>query len=90
MLQNGENERIRELLNDKTTFREGDRQMDKKVNFTLRIGLAGCCQEEEFTLGELGYDPEYDTDLENFLEEQWREWSGNYIDGGFRLEGQND
>lgn len=61
---------------------------ERKVKFTLRIGLAGCFQKDEFTLEELGYDPAYDLDLEKFLEEQWREWSGNYIDGGFYLGGE--
>lgn len=59
---------------------------ERKVKFTLSIGYHGANHEDEFTLGELGYDPEYDLDLEKFLDEQWREWSGNYIDGSFRLE----
>ncbi|AUJ23145.1 DUF7167 family protein [Virgibacillus dokdonensis] len=61
-----------------------------KVSFTLRIGLANCLQEDIFTLEELGYDPNIDIDLDKFLEDQWREWSMNYIDGSFRIKEANE
>lgn len=56
-----------------------------KVTFTLNIGYQSE-QKDEFTLDELGYDPEFDADLEKFLEEQWCEWKSNYIDGYWALE----
>lgn len=61
--------------------------MDKntKVQFTLSIGYAGANHEDEFTLDELGYDPKTDTDLEKFLEQEYIEWRGNFLDGGWRL-----
>lgn len=52
-----------------------------KVKFTFSIGYAGAEHMDVFSLNELGYSPEQDTDLERFLEEQWREWKNNYIDG---------
>ncbi|WP_339165397.1 hypothetical protein [Siminovitchia sp. FSL W7-1587] len=61
--------------------------MKGKVKFTLRIGLVGCVQEDEFTLDELGYDPKYHADLEDFLDAEWSEWAYNYTDGGWRMEG---
>lgn len=63
---------------------------DTKVKFTLSIGYHGANQKDEFTLDELGYDPEFDKDLEKFLEEQWREWKNNYIDGSWILEGESN
>lgn len=56
-----------------------------KVVFTLSIGYQGAYHKETFTLDELGYDSSVDTDLEKFLEESWKDWSTNYIDGGFRI-----
>jgi hypothetical protein len=53
-----------------------------KVRFSLSIGLVGSDQDETLTLEELGYDPEVDTDIDKFLENQWQEWSNEYIDGG--------
>lgn len=57
-----------------------------KVYFTLHIGYSGADRKEEFTLEELGYDPEHDTDLDEFLEEQYLEWRMNYLDGGWSIE----
>lgn len=56
-----------------------------EVRFTLSIGYAGAKHDETFTLNELGYNPETDKDVEAFLEEEWKEWSANYIDGGWSL-----
>ncbi|MDD9148139.1 hypothetical protein OYT88_06205 [Sporolactobacillus sp. CQH2019] len=58
-----------------------------KVTFNLNIGLYGCDQKETFTLDELGYDPEIDTntDIDKLLEEKWQEWSNEYIDGGWEI-----
>ncbi|MEH7186499.1 DUF7167 family protein [Bacillus toyonensis] len=56
-----------------------------EVYFTLSIGYAGAKHDETFTLNELGYNPETDKDVEAFLEEEWKEWSANYIDGGWSL-----
>lgn len=57
-----------------------------KVTFTVGIGINGCHEEHEFTLGELGYDPETDTDLEKFLEKEWVEWRNDRLDGTWILE----
>ncbi|PFK62352.1 hypothetical protein COJ09_06875 [Bacillus thuringiensis] len=62
---------------------------NKKVRFTLSIGYAGAKHDETFTLDELGYDPKVDKDVEKFLEEQWREWSNNYIDGSWSFAQEN-
>ncbi len=59
--------------------------MDKntKVYFTLSIGYSGAGYEDEFTLEELGYDLEVHQDLDSFLEQEWKEWSANFIEGGW-------
>ncbi|OBZ15861.1 hypothetical protein A8L34_27840 [Bacillus sp. FJAT-27264] len=57
-----------------------------KVYFSLNIGFAGEGHEDEFTLEELGYNPENDTDMDKFLEEAYIEWRFNYLDGGWRFE----
>ncbi|MEH6978336.1 MULTISPECIES: DUF7167 family protein [Bacillus] len=57
-----------------------------KVRFTLSIGYVGAKHDETFTLNELGYYPETDKDVEDFLEQKWKEWSANYIDGGWSFE----
>ncbi|MCC2453313.1 DUF7167 family protein [Bacillus cereus] len=57
-----------------------------KVYFTLGIGYHGANHKDEFTLDQLGYDPKIDKDLEAFLEQEWKEWSANYIDGGWSFE----
>lgn len=65
--------------------------MGKKVTFTLSIGYYGANQrdtfdiEDEFNFIE-GVDYETEEELEELLEEEWKEWSRNYIDGGFHLE----
>ena len=41
-----------------------------KVRFTLSTGYAGAKHDETFTLNELGYDPETDKEVEEFLEDQ--------------------
>lgn len=58
---------------------------DVKVVFTLRISLSGCQLEDEFTLDELGYDPKFDTDLDEFLEKEWIEWRNDRLDGFWRV-----
>lgn len=55
-----------------------------KVVFSVGLGMGH--EEHEFTLGELGYDPEIHIDIEKFLEEEWREWKNDRVDGNFRLE----
>ncbi|MFN6588794.1 hypothetical protein ACK3XG_06165 [Bacillus sp. TD10] len=56
-----------------------------KVRFTLGIGYVGATHDETFTL----YDPKVEKDVEQFLEEQWREWSNNYIDGAWSFAEEN-
>ncbi|GIO22449.1 hypothetical protein [Oceanobacillus sp. J11TS1] len=62
-----------------------------KVTFTLGIGLVGCNHEDTFDLEDdfnfvEGEDYKSRDELEALLEDEWSEWSGNYIDGGFYLE----
>lgn len=57
-----------------------------KVHFTLGIGFHRANHKEEFTLKQLGYNPNFDKDLEAFLNQQWKEWSTNYIDGSWSFE----
>jgi hypothetical protein len=67
----------------KSDRKESPMNINKKVYFTLSIGYSGANHEDEFTLEELGYDPKVDKDLEAFLEKEWKEWSANFIDGGW-------
>jgi len=57
-----------------------------KVYFTLSIGYSGATQSDEFTLEELGFNPETDTNLEEFLEQEYKEWRSNFLDGGWSFE----
>lgn len=57
--------------------------INTKVYFTLSIGYQGATHEAEFTLEELGFDPETGGDPAPFLEQEWKEWSANFIDGGW-------
>lgn len=56
-----------------------------KVYFSLSIGYPGADHNDEFTLEELGYDPEKHTDIEAFLETEYIDWRGNFLDGGWRF-----
>lgn len=60
-------------------------ELNEVVTFTLNIGYVGGEQEEEFTLEELGYNPEIHTDIDVFLESEWRMWSAQQIDGGYHF-----
>ncbi|TCI99978.1 DUF7167 family protein [Cytobacillus praedii] len=63
---------------------------EREVTFSLCIGLQGK-REETFTIKQLGIMPEeYETEeeLEKLLEEEWKEWIWNYIDGGIDLNDQ--
>ncbi|EOW9527463.1 DUF7167 family protein [Bacillus cytotoxicus] len=60
--------------------------LNTKVYFTLGIGYHGANHKDEFTLEQLGYDPKIYKDLEAFLEQEWKEWSANFIDGGWSFE----
>ena len=54
-----------------------------KVKFTLGIGFAGARHEEKVTI-----EFEDDTtkeEIENIIEEEWKEWTYNYIDGGWDI-----
>ncbi|MDD9147845.1 hypothetical protein OYT88_04685 [Sporolactobacillus sp. CQH2019] len=58
-----------------------------KVTFKLTIGFPGAVQTDTFSLHDLGYDPETDTDIDKFLEDQWNEWKDEFVDGGWNIEG---
>lgn len=57
--------------------------------FTLGIGIANATRSQEFDMCEMFgiSDDEWDSmsdDLKtDALDEQWRAWSSDYIDGGF-------
>lgn len=57
-----------------------------KVKFTLGIGYAGAEHEAEFTLEELGYDPEVDTDIDKFLADAWAEWHWEHVESTWKIE----
>ena len=59
---------------------------DTKVYFTFGIGYHGANYEDEFTLEDLGYNPEIDKDVDVFLNQEWIEWRNEYIDGGWSFE----
>ncbi|MGE7880343.1 DUF7167 family protein [Peribacillus muralis] len=65
--------------------------MDKntKVYFTLSIGYQGATHDDEFTLDQLGIDPETNEDIESLIEQEWKDWSANYIDGGWSYDKQD-
>ena len=58
--------------------------------FTLSIGYAGAEHEEEMTIEDMDYtEPEWETltedEREEKLEEYWKDWSNNYIEGGWEI-----
>jgi hypothetical protein len=61
----------------------------RKVTFSLGIGFANAIREETFTLDELGIsenDFETEEELDNLLEQEWKIWMNEYIDGGWEVE----
>jgi len=63
---------------------------DTVVVFHYSIGYSGANRKEEFTLGELGYNPEWDGDskeeVDAFLEMAHETWSQQFVDYGWRIE----
>ena len=59
-----------------------------KVTFRLSIGynFIGADKKDTFTLKQLGYDKEIDTNIDEFLDEAWKDWSNEIIDGGWDIE----
>ncbi len=58
--------------------------------FTLGIGYAGAGHEEGMTVDDMGYTDEEWNELseeqrESELQENWTDWSNNYIDGGWEI-----
>lgn len=54
--------------------------------FTLDIGYANAGHEEEMTIDEMGYtESEWEAltedQRESELQENWKDWSNNYIEG---------
>jgi hypothetical protein len=61
----------------------------RKVTFSLGIGFANANREETFTLDQLGIsDEDYETEeeLNSILEEEWKIWTNEHIDGGWEVE----
>lgn len=57
-----------------------------KAKVSLSIGFSGCSQDDviEIDDDELK-NCETDEERENLLNEYWKEWSNNYIDGSIDL-----
>ena len=55
--------------------------MIKNYRFTLSIGFVGAKHDDEFPI-EFPDDATED-DIEEIVQEEWLEWSNNYIDGGW-------
>lgn len=57
-----------------------------RVRMTLGIGLANARQEDIIDVdNEEWADCESDIDRDNLLEQYWKDWSGDYIDGGYEV-----
>ncbi len=55
------------------------KQTTATFRFTLGIGFANAEHEEEVELEDLPVDPE---EREKVIEDAWKEWAWQYIDGG--------
>ena len=51
----------------------------------MNMGTQTCSVEEVFTLKELGYDDNKD-EMEKFLDEKWKVWAMDKLDGGYDWE----
>lgn len=52
--------------------------------FTLSIGYAVGNRQEFFTAEELGITEDMsEEEIESVLDEEWRDWSNNYVDGHY-------
>jgi hypothetical protein len=56
-----------------------------KVRFTLSIGLVGK-RTEIVEYDDNEFDGMTQEELHSFLDEEWKEWTYNYIDGGFEIQ----
>jgi len=57
-----------------------------KLKVTLGIGFANIRQEDEIEVDDEELDKcETEQEKLDLLEEYWKDWSNNYIDGGFEL-----
>ncbi|MNP84864.1 hypothetical protein D3C76_1843640 [compost metagenome] len=52
----------------------------EKFNFTLHTGFAGCTHEDTIELDLEGLKGE---EREAAIEEEWKDWAWNYLDGGW-------
>lgn len=61
--------------------------LDTIIRFA--VGVGRCMEEEEFTLRELGFNEEYlrygEVMVEKQLQEMYRDWEQNYLDGGWTI-----
>ena len=57
-----------------------------KIRVTLGIGFANASQKDVLDIDEAEWDAcETDEDREELMNEYWKDWSNNYIDGGCEL-----
>ena len=61
-----------------------------KYKLTLFIGIHNACQEDYITIEEMGFTEQEwnaltDENKNEILQENWNDWSNNFIDGGWEL-----
>ena len=57
------------------------------LKVSLSIGLANASQEDEIEIDQEEWNEcETDEQREQLKEAYWKDWAGNYIDGGFWME----
>lgn len=57
-----------------------------KLKVSLSIGFVGAVHEEVLEIDdEEVAQCETAEEIENLCQDYWKDWSGNYIDGGFEL-----
>ena len=59
---------------------------DTSVTFSVSTGYSGCRREDTFTLGELGFEDFDDELIEGWIENEYRQWLFETIDGGWSIE----
>ena len=58
----------------------------KKIRVTLSIGFAGAKHEDIIEIDDEEWDAcNTDDEREDLINDYWRDWSNNYIDGGAEL-----
>lgn len=53
-----------------------------KIKVTLSIGLVGCEHKDEIDIPDEELEGMSAEEIDARLDEEWKEWAWNYIDGG--------